>query len=75
MLYTDGITEGTDPSGCEFGLERVETIIATKLSEGIEAVRDRLLEDFFRHYQRPELDDDLTFILVRRLPDAAESPE
>lgn len=75
MLYTDGITEGTDPSGCEFGLERVETIIATKLAEGIEAVRDRLLEDFLRHYQRQELDDDLTFILVRRLPDAAESPE
>lgn len=75
MLYTDGITEGTDPSGQEFGIERVEKVIAAKLSEGIEAVRNRLLEDFFSHYQRHELDDDLTFVLVRRLPASAESPE
>jgi len=75
MLYTDGITEGTDASGCEFGLERVEKIISASLSNGVEAVRDRLLEDFFRHYQRQELDDDLTFILVRHLPAAAEAPE
>ncbi len=72
MLYTDGITEGTDASGCEFGLEKVEKVIKEKLSDGIEKVRDQLLEDFFSHYQRQELDDDLTFILVRRLPASLE---
>ncbi len=75
MLYTDGITEGTDPSGQEFGLERVETVITAKLADGVDAVRDRLLTDFFSHYQRQELDDDLTFILIRRLLAAEESRE
>lgn len=72
MLYTDGIIEGTDPAGQEFGLERVEKIVSGKLEEGVVAIRDSLLFDFSNHYQRQELDDDLTFILVRRLPAAVK---
>ncbi len=72
MFYTDGITEGTDPAGTEFGLPRVEAIVSRRFAEGIESVRDCLLQDFFSHYRRQELDDDLTFILVRRLNAAAK---
>ena len=66
LLYTDGIAEGTGPDGREFGFDRVKQIIIANRERSSEEIKNQLLKEFWQHYQREELDDDLTFIIVRR---------
>lgn len=72
LLYTDGIAEATDARGEIFGFRRVEKLLAEHRKLGVDQIRDVLLKEFWQHYQREELDDDLTFILVKRQPAGAE---
>ena len=66
MLYTDGMPEGTNSQGEIFGFERVEKIVAENRKNNIEDIQNTLLQNFWEHYQREDLDDDLTFIIIRR---------
>ena len=75
LFYTDGIVEGTDPAGQEFGLKNVEGILRQNCSKSLAEVKEHLLSSFLRHYQREELDDDLTLIMLRRRAAGAGSPE
>lgn len=66
LLYTDGIAEGADPDGNAFGFDRVKEIIVNNRERNSEKIKNTLLEQFWQHYQREELDDDLTFVIIRR---------
>ncbi|MBU1108640.1 MAG: SpoIIE family protein phosphatase [Candidatus Riflebacteria bacterium] len=66
LLYTDGIAEGAGPDGKEFGFDRVKQIIIENRERTSEEVKNQLLKEFWQHYQREELDDDLTFVIIRR---------
>jgi serine phosphatase RsbU (regulator of sigma subunit) len=66
LLYTDGIAEGTSPAGCAFGFDHLRELIIENRSLSSEQIKDLLLEQFWQHYQREELDDDLTFVIIRR---------
>ncbi len=74
LLYTDGIIEGSNPGGEEFGMQRVEKILVENRHQSIQETRDQLLHSFIKHYQREDLDDDLTFILLKRDSVAAKLP-
>jgi len=66
LLYTDGIAEGAGPDGTAFGFDRVRDIVVRNRALSSEEIKNRLLGEFWQHYQREELDDDLTFVLIRR---------
>jgi len=66
LLYTDGIAEGAGPDGEAFGFDRVRELIVSNRSHSSEEVKNTLLSEFWQHYQREELDDDLTFVIIRR---------
>jgi len=66
LLYTDGIAEGAGPDGEAFGYDRVKQIVAQNSSRTSEELKNTLLTEFWQHYQREELDDDLTFVIIRR---------
>lgn len=66
LLYTDGIAEGAGPDGEAFGYDRVKKVIADNSAHTSEEIKNTLLKEFWQHYQREELDDDLTFVIIRR---------
>lgn len=72
FIYSDGIVEGTNPDGEEFGLQRIKSILSENTHSPLTTTRDRLLNEFSEHYRREELDDDLTFIMFKRQRRAAE---
>lgn len=66
MLYTDGIAEGANPEGVMFGFDTVEKVLVENRERSSESIKSTLLDKFWQHYQREELDDDLTFIILKR---------
>lgn len=66
MLYTDGIAEGANPEGVMFGFDTVEKVLKENRNSNSESIKSTLLNKFWQHYQREELDDDLTFIIIKR---------
>lgn len=75
LLYTDGIAEGANPAGEIFGFDTVEQILTENRHKSSNDIKNSLLEQFWQHYQREELDDDLTFILLRRLHDESTTTD
>ena len=68
VLATDGIYEYENPSGEQYGEERVVELLrsdpAATASERIE----RLVAEIERHAQGAKQADDMTILIVRRLP-------
>ncbi|MCM3901374.1 MAG: SpoIIE family protein phosphatase [Pyrinomonadaceae bacterium] len=68
VLYTDGVTEATSPSGEEFGRDR--------LANSVKAARSLRAKDLIMAVQKDVLDwtdgrgatDDITFFVVKALP-------
>jgi serine phosphatase RsbU (regulator of sigma subunit) len=65
-MYTDGIAEATNKSEKIFGFKRVERIVAGKFEDSTEEIKEQLLKEFWQHYDQSNLDDDLTFVILKR---------
>ena len=72
LLYTDGLVEAVDPQMRDaFGFERLTALM--EIGGGpSQAVHDRILGDFQRHVGPEPLRDDLTLLVIGRLPSAAQ---
>lgn len=68
LFYTDGLVEAVDPQMREaFGFERLTALL--EIGGGAsQAVHDRILGDFQRHVGPEPLRDDLTLLVIGRLP-------
>jgi sigma-B regulation protein RsbU (phosphoserine phosphatase) len=67
LLYTDGLPEALDAQGkMAFGYERLESAMA--LGGSPQTVHDGILRSFDRHVGDEILRDDLTLLVVARLP-------
>jgi len=67
LLYTDGISETTNPPGIEFGTERFREFLAAERSTSADYFADRLLEEISRWSARgpgQDLDDDITLVAL-----------
>ncbi len=68
LLYTDGISEATNPSQVEFGPGRLRPFLATEQSPSADQFAERLLEELSQWSARgatEELDDDITVVAIR----------
>jgi len=65
-IYTDGIVEGMDPAGKEYGAERFRGVLASSRGNRAEAVTNRVLEDLNVHRRGAEQSDDITIVVLRR---------
>lgn len=68
VLFSDGLFEALGAGGGAFGHDRVRAEIAAGGSAA--QVHDRLLAAHRRHVGEEALDDDLTLVVVERLPEA-----
>jgi sigma-B regulation protein RsbU (phosphoserine phosphatase) len=67
LLYTDGLAEAVDAQGREaFGYDRVEAVL--QIGGSPQSVHDQILGSFDRHVGGEPLRDDLTLLVVARLP-------
>ena len=67
LLYTDGISETTNPSGIEFGTERFREFLAAERSTLADHFANRLLEELSLWSARgasEDLDDDITLVAL-----------
>ena len=67
-LYSDGITEAVSPADEEFGIERLEALLAETGGLPLERRLERLAEAVTGFAAGQPQGDDQTFLLVRRLP-------
>jgi phosphoserine phosphatase RsbU/P len=67
LLYTDGISETTNPAGIEFGTERFREFLATEKNTSADHFANRLLEELSHWSARSEgedSDDDITLVAL-----------
>ena len=62
-LYTDGITEAADPSGEEFGTDRLRVLLAEDGTASLESRHAQIVESV-RGYANGKFADDATLVLV-----------
>lgn len=67
VLYTDGLAEAVDAQGRDaFGYDRIEAVL--RIGGSPQSVHDQILWSFDRHVGGEPLRDDLTLMVVARLP-------
>ena len=67
LLYTDGISETTNPAGIEFSTDRFKQFLATEPSTTADHFADRLLAELSHWSARgagEDLDDDITLVAI-----------
>jgi len=66
-VLSDGIFEATDPSGEEFGLERVQRVLREHRQETAEGILDQLRQAEAAFSQGAPAADDRTILLIKRV--------
>jgi serine phosphatase RsbU (regulator of sigma subunit) len=66
VLYTDGISEATDRSDVEFGVERIEKVISGNLHRSAADIVERLLKAVQEFSGRATPHDDQTVVVIKR---------
>jgi phosphoserine phosphatase RsbU/P len=64
LLFTDGVTEATAPSGEMYGQDRLAAALERLANQPLEAALEGLLQDV-RAFAAQQ-DDDITLMLIRR---------
>ncbi len=71
VLYTDGVTEGRNAAGEQFGIDRLCEAIAKSPESSVTEIRDRVLEAAGQ-WAAERQDDDVTLLVLRHLGTAQE---
>lgn len=66
LAFTDGITEATDASGDEFGVERLKRIVRRRRYDSAHELVDEVFRAVHAHTRRREPEDDQTVLAVIR---------
>jgi sigma-B regulation protein RsbU (phosphoserine phosphatase) len=66
VVYTDGITEAVDPDDVEFGIDRLEQVLAEHRGEPLAAQRTAIEQTVDRFVRGVPFADDRTLLLLRR---------
>ncbi len=73
VQYTDGVTEGMNPSDEEFGVGRLAEAVVRAAGRPAETVADEVVSAL-EHFMGPRAqEDDITLVVVRRLPEDSGS--
>lgn len=66
VIYSDGVTETVNPSGEEFGPERLSDVVARNLESSAAGIRDKIEAALTRFAQGMSAVDDVTLVIVKR---------
>jgi serine phosphatase RsbU (regulator of sigma subunit) len=65
FLYTDGLVENVDPSGGEFGQQKLEELLLEARTGSVDEILTRLEEEIRKHRTKTEATDDATMLVLR----------
>lgn len=66
VAYSDGVTEAVNPTGEEFGAQRLYEVIARNLDASAAGIRDRIEAALSKWAQGTPAADDITMVIVKR---------
>jgi sigma-B regulation protein RsbU (phosphoserine phosphatase) len=72
VIYSDGVSEATNPSGEEFGPTRLYEVVARNLDASAGGIRDRIESALTKFCQGTPAADDITLVIVKRNAEASE---
>ncbi len=68
VLFSDGVTEATDPAGVEFGEDRLARVVAEAGSASAAELIERVTEEVSKFSEGSPPADDVTLVVMRRSP-------
>jgi sigma-B regulation protein RsbU (phosphoserine phosphatase) len=68
VLYSDGITEATNPQGQQFGRERMQMILQLSFDQEPEELLNQIIQGVDEFGQNAPHSDDITLIILKALP-------
>ncbi|HSL55690.1 MAG TPA: SpoIIE family protein phosphatase [Pyrinomonadaceae bacterium] len=66
VIYSDGVTEATSPSGEEFGATRLYEVVSRNIEASAAGIRDRIESSLTKFAQGTSAADDITLVIVKR---------
>jgi phosphoserine phosphatase RsbU/P len=66
VAYSDGVTEQQNPKGEEFGMTRLQNVIAQNLDRSAAGIRDKIEAALSAFAQGTTAGDDITLLIVKR---------
>ena len=72
VIYSDGVSEATNPSGEEFGPTRLYEVVARNMEASAGGIRDRIESALTKFCQGTPAADDITLVIVKRNAEAQE---
>jgi sigma-B regulation protein RsbU (phosphoserine phosphatase) len=72
VIYSDGVSEATNPSGEEFGPTRLYEVVARNLEGSAAGIRDRIESALTKFCQGTPAADDITLVICKRQTEASE---
>jgi serine phosphatase RsbU (regulator of sigma subunit) len=72
VIYSDGVSEATNPNGEEFGPTRLYETVARNLENSAAGIRDRIEAALTKFCQGTPAADDITLVIVKRQAETQE---
>jgi serine phosphatase RsbU (regulator of sigma subunit) len=72
VIYSDGVSEATNPAGEEFGPTRLYEVVARNLDASAGGIRDRIESALTKFCQGTPAADDITLVICKRLAESAD---
>jgi sigma-B regulation protein RsbU (phosphoserine phosphatase) len=66
VIYSDGVTEATSPTGEEFGPTRLYDVVSRNIDASAAGIRDRIESALTKFAQGTRAADDITLVIVKR---------
>jgi serine phosphatase RsbU (regulator of sigma subunit) len=66
VIYSDGVTEASSPSGEEFGPTRLYEVVSRNVDASAAGIRDRIESALTKFAQGTRAADDITLVIVKR---------
>jgi serine phosphatase RsbU (regulator of sigma subunit) len=71
VIYSDGVTEATSPTGEEFGPTRLYEVVSRNIDASAAGIRDRIESALTKFAQGTRAADDITLVIVKRQAEKA----
>ena len=67
VLYTDGITEATNLTNVQYGMERLCEVIGRSWHLVAQEIQQVIVEDLRQHIGQQRIFDDITLLVLKRI--------
>jgi phosphoserine phosphatase RsbU/P len=72
VLYTDGISEAEGTDRALYGLERLISVVQQHWSQPAQVIQQRVIEDVRSHIGKHRVYDDITLVILKKMPQKDE---